>query len=259
MTVTETSTAPPAAPAPTATTTGKAAGPAAQLSPAAGQPASTSFGAARPAALDELAAVNDTDLTPDLDEIGRRAAHLAAFQRVVLTVAEARLAAGATKATELRRHARDLARALHWLDRHLTGDGRLAGWPSGRVRQQVQLALGRYSQAERAMVDALSDALDVGEMAGLARAYHQAALHAPTRAHPRLSYQGAVGRLTFRLAATVDAVRDGTDNRTAGRHVTARATQALRDLEERMMASTLAPAVASREAPALANSQTALP
>ena len=187
MTVTETRTGLPAASAPST----PRAGAVAPSGPAAGRPAATSRGvAAVSAAVDELTAANRTQLTPELDEIGRRAAHLAAFQRAVQPVAETRLDGSLAQTAEWRRSARDLARALHWLDRHLTGDGRLAGWPSERVRQHAQLALARYHQAERALVDALSDALDAAEMAALAQAYHRGHPACPDARAPAAELSG---------------------------------------------------------------------
>ena len=88
-----------------------------------------------PDAAAQLAGVTGTAPGTDIAQIGRRAVHLAALERVVLPIAEARLDDGAARAEELRRYGRDLSTALHWLDRHLTGDVRVAGiarltsWP----------------------------------------------------------------------------------------------------------------------------------
>jgi ParB-like chromosome segregation protein Spo0J len=223
-------------------------------------PAVPGMAVGKPAARDatappgELAEVNRTAPGPDLTEIGRRAAHLAAFQRAVLPVAEARLSDGAARAAELRHHARELATTLYWLDRHLTGDSRAAAWPTRQISQEVHQAAADYTRAERALAGALAEALDARDMTELVKAYHRAALGAPTRAHPRLSYRGLTGRLAFRLAAYFDDVRDGTDNRPVGSDVSARAAGALRDLEGRTVEGTPALPVGSRSLPALANS-----
>lgn len=222
-------------------------------------PAAPGMAAGKPAPdatapLGELAQVNRTAPGPDLTEIGRHAAHLAAFQRAVLPVAEIRLSDGAARAAELRHHARELATALYWLDRHLTGDVRVAAWPTRQIFQEVHQAAAGYIQTERALAGALTEALDARDMTELVTAYHRAALDAPTRAHPRLSYRGLRGRLAFRLAAYFDDVRDGTDNRPVGSDVSARAAQALRDLEDRAVAGTPDLPVGSRSLPALANS-----
>ncbi len=204
--------------------------------------------------LGELATANRTAPGPDLTEIGRHAAHVAAFQRAVLPVAEARLADGAARATELRQHARELSTRLYWFGRHLTGDARAAAWPTHQISQEVEQAAAAYARAQDALIGALAEHLDAHDITELAKAYHRAAMDAPTRPHPRLSYRGLTGRLAFRLAAYFDDVRDGTDNRPVGRDVAARAAWTLRDLEGRAVAGTLALPVGSRSVPALANS-----
>lgn len=223
-------------------------------------PAVPGSGAGKPAVPDatdplgELAEVHRMSPGTDLTEIGRRAAHVAAFQHAVLPVAEAKLADGVTQGAELRRHARELTRTLYWLGRHLTGDVRAAAWPTSRITQEVQQAISGYVQAERALISALAEVLDPHGVTELAKAYHRAAREAPTRPHPRLSYRGRTGRLTFRLAAFIDDVRDGTDNRPVGREVSHRAVRALYDLESRAVAGTPALPVGSRSMPALAKS-----
>jgi hypothetical protein len=77
----------------------------------------------------------------------------------------------------------------------------------------------------------LAGTLDDNDLNELIRSYHQAEQAAPTRAHPKLSYDGALGRLTFRLAGLIDDVRDGTDSRPAGTMVSGDATQARHELE----------------------------
>ena len=62
-------------------------------------------------------------------------------------------------------------------------------------------------------MSALAEALGGHEIVDLVRSYHETSLVAPTRAHPRLSYRGPRGWLAFKLAAFIDDVRDGTDNR----------------------------------------------
>ena len=137
-----------------------------------------------PDAAAQLAGVTSTAPGTDIAQIGRRAVHLAALERVVLPIAEARLDDGAAQAEELRRFGRELSTALHWLDRHLTGDVRVAGCPTNELSQAVQAATASYVKAEQALMSALAGALGGHEIVNLIRSYHETSLVAPTRAHP---------------------------------------------------------------------------
>ena len=178
--------------------------------------------------------------------------HLAALERVVLPIAEARLDDGAARTEELRRYGRELSTALHWLDRHLTGDVRVAGCPIHELSQAVRAATASYVKAEQALMSALADVLGGHEILNLVRSYHEASLAAPTRAHPRLSYRGRKGWLAFKLAAFIDDVRDGTDNRPVRRDVWSTAAKALHDLNALPVADGLARGIGSAPMPALA-------
>jgi hypothetical protein len=160
-----------------------------------------------------FAAVTSTAPGTDIAQIGRRAVHLGALERVVLPIAEARLEDGAARAAELRRYGHELSAALHWLDRHITGDVRFAGSSAHQFSADVRAALATYIEAEQALMSALADVLNGHEIVDLITSYHRASLMAPTRGHPRLSYRGRRGWLMFKLAAFIDDVRDGTDNR----------------------------------------------
>lgn len=149
----------------------------------------------------------------DLAEIGEISVHLAALERTVVPAAAARLPDGKAQAEELRRRGRELATALHWLERRLTGDARLARWPAHALSDAARAAAAGHARSERAVVDALSPALDDREIAELARSYRETALVAPTRPHPWLSFRGFTGWIAFKLAARLDGVRDGLDNR----------------------------------------------
>jgi hypothetical protein len=166
----------------------------------------------------------------DIAQIGRRAVHLGAFERVVLPIAEARLDDGAARASELRRYGHELSTALHWLDRTITGDVRVAGCSAHEMSQDVRAATARYIRAEQALMSALAGVLDGHEIVDLIRSYHRASLVAPTRGHPRLSYRGRRGWLVFKLAAFIDDVRDGTDNRPVRRDVWSAADRAMQDV-----------------------------
>ena len=177
--------------------------------------------------------------------------HLAALERVVLPIAEARLDDGAARTEELRRYGRELSTALHWLDRHLTGDVRVAGCPTHELSQAVRAATASYVKAEQALMSALAGALGGHEILNMVRSYHEASLAAPTRAHPRLSYRGHKGWLAFKLAAFIDDVRDGTESRPVRRDVWSTAVKALHDLNALAVADGLALGIGSAPTPAL--------
>jgi len=177
-----------------------------------------------------FAQVTSTAPGTEIAQIGRRAVHLGAFERVVLPIAETRLDDGAARARELRRHGRELSTALHWLDRTVTGDVRFAGRPTDQISAYVETATARYLQAEQALMSALAGVLDGHEIVELIRSYHRASLMAPTRGHPRLSYRGRRGWLMFKLAAFIDDVRDGTDNRAVRADVWSSADKAMHDV-----------------------------
>ena len=172
-------------------------------------------------------------MTPgtDIAQIGRSAVHLAAVERVVLPIVEASMEDGAARAREMRRHGRELSVALHWLDRHLTGDVRVAGSSNDELTQGVRIATAAYLKAEQSLMSALAGVLDGHEIVSLITAYHRASLMAPTRGHPRLSYRGRRGWLMFKLAAFIDDVRDGTDNRPVRSDVWSVADKALHDVD----------------------------
>ena len=172
-------------------------------------------------------------MTPgtDIAQIGRSAVHLGALERVVLPIAEATMTDGAARAEEMRRYGRELSAALHWLDRHLTGDVRVAGSPNHDLTQGVRVATAAYVKAEQSLMSALAGVLDGHEIVHLITSYHRASLMAPTRGHPRLSYRGRRGWLVFKVAAFIDDVRDGTDNRAVRSDVWSAADQALHDVD----------------------------
>jgi hypothetical protein len=165
-------------------------------------------------------------------EIGRYAARLAAFERVVLPVAERRLDDSQARTEQVREGAQQLTTVLYWLDRHLTGDVRAGTWPGDDLSRDVQAAAATYAGMEHGLIEDLTGTLDEAEMTDLIRSYHQAEQVAPTRPHPNLSYEGALGRLKYRLAGLADDVRDGTENRPAGPVVQSDAAQSLREMDE---------------------------
>lgn len=166
-----------------------------------------------------------------LTDIGRYAARLAAFERTVLPMAEHRLDDGGARAGQVREGGQQLTTVLHWLDRYLTGDARVGNWPGDDLAHDVQAAVADYAQLERDLIDELAGTLDEDDLNELIRSYHQAEQVAPTRPHPKLSYDGGLGRLTFRLAGLIDDVRDGTESRPAGSVINDDAAQALHELD----------------------------
>ena len=97
--------------------------------------------------------------------------------------------------------------ALHWLDRHLTGDARAVRWPTHQLAAAVRSAAASHARSERALVSALAGVLEDSENSELVRAYHRASLTAPTRPHPRLTCRTRRGRLVFRIIAVRSRVK----------------------------------------------------
>jgi hypothetical protein len=192
------------------------------ISPATGQPDGNG------APPDPTATLTEAD---GLTDVGRYAARLAAFERTVLPLAEHRLDDGGARAGQVREGGQQLTTVLHWLDRYLTGDARVDNWPGDDLPHDVQAAVAHYARLERDLIDELAGALDEDGLNELIRSYHQAEQVAPTRPHPKLNYDGALGRLTFRLAGLIDDVRDGTESRPAGSVINNDAAQALHELE----------------------------
>lgn len=167
---------------------------------------------------------------PDgLTEVGRYAARLAAFERTVLPLAERRL--DGARAGQVREGGQQLTTVLHWLDRYLTGDARVEHWAGDDLPHDVQAAVAYYAKLERDLIGELAGILDEDGLNDLIRSYHQAEQVAPTRPHPKLHYDGTLGRLTFRLAGLIDDVRDGTESRPAGTVVNDDAAEALHGMD----------------------------
>ncbi len=104
----------------------------------------------------------------------------------MLPIAETRLADGAARAEDLRRHGHELSTALHWLDRTVTGDARSARRPANEMYEEVRAATWKYIQAEQALMSPLARVLDGHETVELIRSYDRASLMAPSRGHPLL-------------------------------------------------------------------------
>ncbi len=166
-----------------------------------------------------------------LTEVGRYAARLAAFERTVLPLAERRLDDGGARAGQVREGGQQLTTVLHWLDRYLTGDARVEHWAGDDLPHDVQAAVAYYAKLERDLIGELAGILDEDGLNDLIRSYHQAEQVAPTRPHPKLHYDGTLGRLTFRLAGLIDDVRDGTESRPAGTVVNDDAAEALHGMD----------------------------
>jgi hypothetical protein len=180
------------------------------------------------AAPDPTASLTEAD---GLTEVGRYAARLAAFERTVLPLAEQRLSGGGAQVGQVREGGQQLTTVLHWLDRYLTGDARVDNWPGDDLAGDVQAAVAYYAKLERDLIGELAGTLDEDGLNELIRSYHQAEQVAPTRPHPKLSYDGTLGRLKFRLAGLIDDVRDGTESRPAGTVVNDDAAEALHGLD----------------------------
>jgi hypothetical protein len=176
-------------------------------------------------------------------EIGRYTARLAAFERTVLPAAERRLDDGRARTEAVREGGQQLTTVLHYLDRYLTGDARAEEWSGGDLTEDVQAAVATYTDLEQDLISELVKVMDEADVTDLIRSYHEAQQVAPTRPHPKLNYEGAMGRLKFRVAGLIDDVRDGTESRPVGPVVGADAAEALRDLDADAAADDRRPAV----------------
>src|ERR1700749_3803360 len=192
------------------------------ISPATGQPDENGTPPDPTATLTEAEGLTD---------IGRYAARLAAFERTVLPLAEQRLGDGGAQVEQVREGGQQLTTVLHWLDRYLTGDARVEHWAGDDLPHDVQAAVAYYAKLERDLIGELAETLDEDGLNELIRSYHQAEQVAPTRPHPKLHYDGTLGRLTFRLAGLIDDVRDGTESRPAGTVVNDDAAGALQGMD----------------------------
>lgn len=174
----------------------------------------------QPASLEDAAgraicwATHSLDLNgrPTLDAIWWLSTHLAAGERVLhgslRRHREYRDAIGAQ-----RRRSRRIQWALWALDRHVTGDARLARHDIARLTEDLRRTVADYAQAELLLVDALNRGSDGSTRRALAEDYTQAVRHAPTRPHPVLHRAPFLRGTVMRAAAAVDRARDVVDSR----------------------------------------------
>lgn len=174
----------------------------------------------QPASLEDAAeraicwATHSLDLNgrPTLDAIWWLSTHLAASDRVLHgSLRRHREYRDAISAQ--RRRSRRVQWALWALDRHVTGDARLAGRDIAAVTADLRRAVADYAQAELLLVRAVSRGSDGASRQVLADAYTRAVRRAPTRPHPMLHRARLMRGTVMRAAAAVDHVRDVVDSR----------------------------------------------
>lgn len=149
---------------------------------------------------------------PALDAISWLSTHLAASDKVLhRALRDEREYRGAIAAQ--RRRARRIEAGIWALDRHLTGDGRLARHSSQRLRDDVRREVREYAEAERLLLHAVARTTDQSAQRALAEKYLAAIRHAPTRPHPLIHGSRALRAVLLRLEAVIDHARDVTDSR----------------------------------------------
>ena len=116
-----------------------------------------------------------------------------------------------------RRRARRIEAGLWALDRHVTGDARLAQYSLSRLAGDLRREVREYAEAESLLLHAIASAKD---QKALAVEYAAAIRHAPTRPHPLTHGSRAMRGVLLRIEAAIDHGRDVMDSR----HVPVRAT-----------------------------------
>lgn len=139
--------------------------------------------------------------------------HLAAMAAVLLPQARKHLADGQDRARELITSTRRLEVALNLVKARLYG-------ATFAVRKSWQQVWGEVAEPfehtlvlERDLVTSLDGELSERDDEDVADRLHDSAEHAPTRPHPFLPHQGALGAVARRLAATVDSFWDTAEGR----------------------------------------------
>ena len=156
---------------------------------------------------------------PMLDAIWWLSTHLVAsdqvLHRVLLDKREYRPAIVAQ-----RRRARRIEAGLWAVDRHVTGDGRLARQSSGRLADALRREVREYAEAEKLLLHVVAMVTDQAAQRALATEYAAAVRRAPTRPHPVTHSSRAIRGVLLRIEAAIDHARDVMDSR----HVPVRAT-----------------------------------
>lgn len=139
--------------------------------------------------------------------------HLAAMAAVLLPQVRKHLADGQERARELITSTRQLEVALNLVKARLYGATFAIhrAWPD--VWAQVTEPFERTLGMERGLVESLDEELDEAHDEEIADRLHETAKHAPTRPHPFLPHQGAMGAVARRVAATVDSFWDTAEGR----------------------------------------------
>jgi hypothetical protein len=159
---------------------------------------------------------------PMLDAIWWLSTHLAASDRVLHRPLRRQREYRQAVAAQ-RRRARGLQWRLWELDRHVTGDGRLAGRSLAGLTGELRDAVRTYAECESLLLAAMTRHADDDALRRLADDYARAVRRAPTRPHPVAHRLPLVRPVLLRLESVVDHFRDAIDSR----HVPMRPARAL--------------------------------
>lgn len=140
-------------------------------------------------------------------------AHLVAVERVLHPAASRHLPDARSAVQAAWSADRELERAVHRLDRRLTGDVHLAEVPVEQLEADVERCLRVHEGVEQRLVDALERALDDDQRSELAALLVDATGRAPTRPHPHVSRTHLAAHLGHTVESWVDRWRDLLDNR----------------------------------------------
>ena len=145
--------------------------------------------------------------------IARMSGHLAAMWCTVYPHADGHVGTdGQLRAVCLGR-AREVEWALRLLQCQLSGCVSAVGRPPAAVLIMLAQRLDSYWSAERVLVTWLEDQLATESRDRLARKYHRALTHAPTRPHPRCPRTGPLRYAAFWLHGRWDRLLDTMDSR----------------------------------------------
>jgi hypothetical protein len=145
--------------------------------------------------------------------------HLAAVDEVLLGVAADKLPHGHERVRAYLHEARLLELAMSGLKARLYGEVHAAHLPWSQVWHEVQRALVRHNDLERALVADLARELSDAASDALAEQVYRAEVRAPTRAHPNIPHRGRLGHLARRLWAVADRFWDTAEGRVIPRPV----------------------------------------
>jgi len=158
--------------------------------------------------------------------------HLGAAEEVLVPQVCSRLDDGAQVAKEYLVAARRLEASVARLRGRLYGELHAAYLPWNEVWGDLRRCLAQHNDAERRMVERLTEAMEPRDADDLAARVYRAELKAPTRAHPYLPHKGAAGVAARRIWAVADRFWAAAQNRSVPPPIRPRSRQ--RDHESLM-------------------------